>query len=255
MAAAGGEIRSYITAPDCVLCRTNGRIIDTIVDAFERGIRVCSTVKPKELSRYLLGAWDLYSKGSSTHEEFAAFDSWDQLIAYSEGREVVDREGRRSRRAGEYDTIIGLVSHYRGRIPDLAALIEANVSDFDPYAVGGTDRLCVSSVHRAKGLEWDRVQLEDDLFEVMLDREDQEENQEDWNVLYVAATRAKKALGYGRLIEVLEKAEKRLSQAGPTQTEPPIEQPDHQSAEGVTNQYPGWPADYGMGRAGIQLVP
>lgn len=60
----------------------------------------------------------------------------------------------------------------------------------------------VSTAHKAKGLEWDRVQLNDDFPEP---REDEETGElkmpstEELNLQYVAATRAKKALGYGPL--------------------------------------------------------
>ncbi|XP_047596928.1 F-box DNA helicase 1 isoform X3 [Lutra lutra] len=98
----------------------------------------------------------------------------------------------------ELEAKIAVVEKYNTRIPDLVRRIErCHIEDLDfaEYILG--------TVHKAKGLEFDTVHVLDDFVKVPCARHNLSQlphfrvesfSEDEWNLLYVAVTRAKKRL-------------------------------------------------------------
>lgn len=87
-----------------------------------------------------------------------------------------------------------LVKKHGDDIPSLLELLQRRSEGPDKA------RLTFSTAHRAKGLEWDCVRLLDDFIDPtdrnLLDNLDRRERDEEFNILYVAITRARLKLKY-----------------------------------------------------------
>ncbi|MND15772.1 putative ATP-dependent DNA helicase YjcD [compost metagenome] len=83
-------------------------------------------------------------------------------------------------------------------IPDLLTLLRLNTvkEEF------GAD-ITVSTAHRCKGLEWDNVQLYDDFPDVLDPELDTTTRDDEINLLYVASTRAMRALALNSAVEMV----------------------------------------------------
>lgn len=97
----------------------------------------------------------------------------------------------------EYQQIVDLISHYRGRLPEL---IRACNADFDASRAPGR-RVTLITTHRAKGKEWNYLRLTDDLAltDSIIEKLHSRQaltiyEREQVHLLYVALTRAKKAI-------------------------------------------------------------
>uniref|UniRef100_A0A8C3BAB4 F-box DNA helicase 1 n=1 Tax=Cairina moschata TaxID=8855 RepID=A0A8C3BAB4_CAIMO len=89
----------------------------------------------------------------------------------------------------ELQVKIAIVEKYKERIPELVQKIESCHVSREAVA----DYL-IGTVHRAKGLEFDTVLVADDFVSVPQAVRDGMYPEDEWNLLYVAVTRAKKCL-------------------------------------------------------------
>lgn len=107
----------------------------------------------------------------------------------------------------ELEVKIAIVERYRDRIPALVSSIRSS-----HVAHQGLADVLIGTVHQAKGLEFDTVCVADDFVQIpfvsgaflrrmniALDRTPEDE----WNLLYVAVTRAKKCLLMSKSLENL----------------------------------------------------
>ncbi|HHM8127008.1 TPA: 3'-5' exonuclease [Pseudomonas aeruginosa] len=98
----------------------------------------------------------------------------------------------------EMNRMIRIIKEHND-IPKLVAALRRNCTD-DPAEAD----IIVSTCHRAKGLEWDVVRLEED-FPDVFDEEKitPEQRVDEFNLLYVAVTRAKKVLVINTITQVV----------------------------------------------------
>jgi len=132
-----------LEAPDAVLTRTNAGAVRAVMAAHEAGRKVALVGGGREVLRLAEAAHRMAEGLPSGHPELVAFSTWDQVVDYAES----DPSG------SDLATSVKLVCRFG---PD--AVIEA---------VGGAvtearANLVVSTVHKAKGREWDRVRAGDD---------------------------------------------------------------------------------------------
>lgn len=161
--------------PDAILCRTNARAIQLLVEGIKAGKKVALEAKVSDIKEFAEGAQKLKS-GARTLVPYSLslFEKWDDVVDYAKtpaGRDI--------------RAMVNLVATNG---PDflLEALEKVSTKEEADYTI--------STVHKSKGLEWDRVRLESD-FKF---KEDELGNvsmrPDELRVLYVALTRAKKYL-------------------------------------------------------------
>lgn len=130
----------------------------------------------------------------------ASFDSFEALAEYADT--VQDRE------------LVGwknVVERYGRRFDHALSMIRANALQYDSADASQRNALTVVTAHRCKGLEFDRVELAENFVDTIDEetgklkdfRRANRETQEEINLLYVAATRAKHRLGVNQSIAAL----------------------------------------------------
>ncbi|MBC9927341.1 UvrD-helicase domain-containing protein [Leucobacter sp. cx-169] len=171
-----------VTAPDAVICRTNGGAIFEVLKGLEknRTVGVAGERKAQELQRLAKAAVDLQVKGRTSHPDFQAFETWDQVVEISETDEGKD-----------FAPLVKVVDRFTAeKVVD--ALERCDMASAD---------LVISTAHIAKGLEWGSVRVSKDFPEPKRnDTTDRLELQaEEARISYVTVTRAKDALDTGAL--------------------------------------------------------
>ena len=159
---------AHILTPDAVLCRTNGMVIAKTFE-FLGNSKVYIQGGTQSLTGLLKAVEDLKSGKRTSHSELSLFESWEELKDYSDTK---SGQGVKS--------LVNIVERFGTR-----KLINVLYKTCDSPAKAQT---IISTVHKAKGLEWERVILADD-FKYPKDK-DSVIPAEEVNVLYVAITRA-----------------------------------------------------------------
>lgn len=168
-----------VPEPDAILCRSNGGVMSEVLTAQMVGRAVAVLGGAQELERLAAAAADLKNGRTTNHPELAAFTSWADVQDYantSDGRDL--------------KALVNLIDSHG------SATIISAVTRTVPEDTPGA--LVVSTVHRAKGREWDRVRIASDFLPPDDDAPRQEQIDEGM-LAYVAVTRAKKRLDPGLL--------------------------------------------------------
>jgi superfamily I DNA/RNA helicase len=170
-------------APDAVLCRTNGAALGMILMYQEQGIPVAmapgDASAGKDIMSFAYAARDLQAGKGTDHPDLAAFTTWKELLEYVEEEEGGSDLGR----------LVNIIN----RVGPGAA-----ISAIRNLVTKDRARVTVSTAHKAKGLEWDRVLVADDF--VPPDPElGEKADPADLMLAYVTVTRAKLELQPGAL--------------------------------------------------------
>lgn len=167
-----------VAEPDVVLCRTNATAVDRVLSAKAAGQRPHLVGGGEEVKRFAEAARDLMAEKGTTHPDLACFDTWGQVQEYVEQ----DPSG------GELKMLVHLVEKY-GVDTILRALAQMPRED--------AADIIVSTAHKAKGREWNSVQLAGDFClppKGTPDDERYEAPGSELRLLYVACTRARREL-------------------------------------------------------------
>jgi len=156
--------------PEVVLCRTNAGMIQNVIKYQALGKRVAICANDKELLAFFTGCRDLQERGKSNHPELAAFSSWAELLEWV---------SLHKEEAGSMGPQVTLVKTYTPEF--LIRTIKSCVDEASAHVT-------ISTVHRAKGREWNSVQIYSD-FPHLNDMDDA-----DLRLMYVALTRGRKTL-------------------------------------------------------------
>ena len=154
-----------IDAPDAVLCRTNAAAVQTVLTAIDAGKRPHLVGGGDEVLRFVNAARDLQCGRRTDHPELAIFESWNEVKAFSKLDEGADLK-----------LMVKLIDTFTADAIASALKHMPDEKDAD---------LVVSTCHRAKGKEWNRVKLASDFMPLS------KMGDEELRLLYVAATRAK----------------------------------------------------------------
>lgn len=166
-----------LSDPDATLCRTNAQVISETIEAQSAGKKVHMVGGSGEIEKFVKAAEDLQKGKRTMHPDLAAFENWGQVEHYS-----LTDEG------SDLRVFVKLIEQHG--CAALRAISEKTVEEIDADIV-------ISTAHRAKGREWDKVKIASD-FESILG-EDGEISQPMMMLSYVAVTRAKKFLDRGGL--------------------------------------------------------
>jgi UvrD-like helicase family protein len=167
--------------PNTILCRTNAGVMSNLVTHQNNGARTYVVGGTKELEILLDNVKRLKRGIPSELPEFYGFANWNEVVQHVE--EEHD-EGLR--------LLVKLVAQYGED-----RLLQALRSCVDSESAA---QIIVSTAHKAKGCEWDVVQLDRD-FDSAFSKQDRAEQQgSKWDLeaegrlFYVAMTRAKSAV-------------------------------------------------------------
>lgn len=167
---------------DAVLARTNAGALDEAVKALEHGRKVYVMGGAEPLVRLIENAWKLHS-GKKGSGELAVFSNWDELKSAAQGN------GSEDYGDPSLQILVRLIEERGDRVLPMCTRLRECVDS--PAGA----QLTVSTVHKAKGLEWPRVLVASD-FNRFIRRElgVARRNLEEGCVIYVALTRARHQL-------------------------------------------------------------
>jgi hypothetical protein len=168
---------------DAILCRTNAATITRLLDTQAEGRPVHLVGDGKELLSFARAAEQLKNGRKTSHPELVCFDSWTEVQDYVEH----DPSG------SELALLVGLIEKFGA--DKIVEAIDGSV----PEGPGVTT---ISTTHKSKGREWERVLVDASMGEFG-------ESDEELRLRYVAFTRAQYALDLTDYAEGLARAEER----------------------------------------------
>jgi superfamily I DNA/RNA helicase len=180
------ENGDFMTEGDtCVICRTNSGIIQTIIDGMKKGIRY-KTLRPA--GEILKEALDILkikkAKGKKVAKKDLSTKEWSDFT-YSQ----LKRETTRKDVDPRLKMAFNLVEKHGSELEDVTKEISNNRRKKKGHFV------FITTVHTAKGLEWDKVILNNDFTPYLVFKDkDRGKYEEEVNLYYVAMTRAKEVL-------------------------------------------------------------
>lgn len=170
--------------PDVAICRTNvGAIVEVVEGQKSHRTVAIAGDKGYELLRMAKGALELQEKGRTSQADFQIFESWDQLVEFSETED-----------GAELEAFVGMVDKFGA-----AGIVDAVEACVRP---GQRADLTVSTAHSSKGMEWGNVQVGNDFArpkKVSNDEARHTLRAEEARLAYVTVTRAMNLLGSGSL--------------------------------------------------------
>ncbi|KRA37917.1 MULTISPECIES: UvrD-helicase domain-containing protein [unclassified Nocardioides] len=166
--------------PNVVLCRNNSTVIGELFLGLEAGKKVGVIGDGRDLLAVADAAASLKAGRTTDHEEFSLFGTWGEVVEYAE--------------SGDDPNLLMLTKIVDEHGP---AAIKAAISRATD--VKGAD-LVLSTAHKAKGGEWDRVRLAGDFAKTKyVDGGMTIPPREELMLCYVAVTRAQDVLDRGVL--------------------------------------------------------
>lgn len=162
--------------PDAVLCRTNASTIAEAMKAREDEKKFAVVGGTREIESFAKAARDLQQGIGTEHPDLSAFKTWLQV------KEYVAEDG-----GSDLKVFVNLIDTYGwATVMELAAeAVDEQYAD-----------IILSTAHKAKGREWDKVRISADFKAPEADPEtgEQKLNRAEAMLAYVAVTRAKKVL-------------------------------------------------------------
>lgn len=173
---------------DAILCRTNARAMELLISGLAAGDKVSLQADHSRLSRFIDAATALkQGKKVTDVPELAWFNTWSDVHEYCETNDGSDIK-----------PLVKLVDDH-GTNPLKKALEKITPLHEADYVI--------STAHKAKGLEWNRVHLEDD-YQFKLNKLDHKISPEELRLLYVACTRAKLSLNIHHIYDLVQQLKK-----------------------------------------------
>lgn len=164
---------------DAVLCRSNAGVISAALAAGQAGRAVYVQGGVAPILELVNDVERLESGQEARTADLAPFMNWSSVVEFAETEE-----------GGGFRTLVRLVKNYG--VPELKKILGRIL------AIPSPETLTVSTTHKAKGLEWDFVRVENDFGAVIPDKDEDGEQKDiplpDRRLFYVACTRAKRFL-------------------------------------------------------------
>ncbi len=168
---------------DAILCRTNAAAMAQLLAGLKNGHKVALQADADRILNFCQAAESLKAgKPAYGVPELAYFYSWGDVQDYSETTEGSDLK-----------TLVKLVDDHGTNVLTRAVNSLSNVADAD---------YVISTAHKAKGLEWGRVQLDDDFY-YDVTTHGVKISPEELRLLYVACTRAKDNLDIANIKDLI----------------------------------------------------
>lgn len=174
---------------DAILCRTNARAMELLLSGLLNNDNVSLQADHARLGRFIDAA-NMLKQGKRVTDvpELAWFNTWNDVHEYCETNEGSDIK-----------PLVRLVDEH-GIAPLKKALHCITPLEQADYVI--------STAHKAKGLEWERVQIEDD-YQFKINAHDYKISDEELRLLYVACTRAKQTLNIHHINDLIDQMKKK----------------------------------------------
>ncbi|MFJ6578024.1 UvrD-helicase domain-containing protein [Streptomyces sp. NPDC091368] len=192
-----------------VLCRTNGGAIAEIFKLLDQSKKVALVGGKNSLVELAKAAGNLKAGNRATHPDLVLFQTWDELVEYAED----DPDGQ------DLLPLVEIIEKH-GVTKVLDAMNRLHAED--------DAEVTLSTAHKAKGREWDRVRIADDFREPVSHERDLEGNTlpgelslDDARLAYVAVTRARRHLDLGGLSWIDDHPDGRPGEVPPRRPQPP----------------------------------
>jgi len=174
-----------IKVKDCVLSRTNAPLMKTCLALLRKGIS--SYVEGRDVGKQLITIIDDLNS-NDINDFYTKLDAW---LAYRQAKVTGYNAGRAIEQATDQHETLRAIAESCLTVEDIKNKINKLFLDADFVRVPSV--VC-STVHKAKGLEWDNVHLLMETFASKGRVVTPEQAQEELNIKYVSYTRAKKKL-------------------------------------------------------------
>lgn len=172
--------------PRAVLCRTNGTALEHVLRYQERGVPVAlapgDNTAGKDILSFAWAANALMNGRGTDHPDLCVFNSWGELLEFVQQEEDTD----------DLKRLVGIINRLGP-----STVIDA-IKRLTPEHQA---KVTVSTAHKAKGLEWDRVRVADDFVQTVDADGDPIRDREALMVNYVTVTRARRELDPGSLAD------------------------------------------------------
>lgn len=168
---------------DAILCRTNARAMELLLSGLVQGDKVALQADHDRIAKFVDAASQL-KQGKRVFDvpELSWFSSWQEVHEYCETHDGSDIK-----------PLVRLVDEH-GTEPLKRALAKVSPLAEADYVI--------STAHKAKGLEWHHVHIEDD-YNFKISKDQAQISVEELRLLYVACTRAQKQLNVHYLTPLL----------------------------------------------------
>ena len=169
---------------NAILCRTNARAMELLLSGLVQGNKVALQADHERLARFVDAA-NALRQGRRVFDvpELSWFNSWHEVHEYCETNDGSDIK-----------PLVRLIDEH-GTEPLKRALAKIT-----PFAQAD---YVISTAHKAKGLEWHHVQIEDD-YNFKIQKDGAKISVEELRLLYVACTRAQSSLSVHYLLPLLD---------------------------------------------------
>lgn len=155
---------------DAILYRGNAACVHAMINAHDVGLTFHLVGGVSTIQSFTEAAGRMIRRQRPNHPELNPFESWGDVIAFS-GSDEAD---------GDLARLVRMIeTHGVAKILEVLASNDGNQHSAD---------VTISTAHKAKGCEWNRVQIGHDF--------SPQPSDEEKRLLYVAATRAKNALDH-----------------------------------------------------------
>ena len=173
------QIKSKIgnASPNAIITRTNAMLVAMVVRELENDGRPYVEGGTQELLRLLEGVSALQRNQRCDQPEFFGFKNWSEFLTFAKSDE-----------GAEWRMLVGLVEEYT---------VDTLIQTLTSVAENARESTVIlSTTHKAKGREWDHVELTDD-FNIEAKSQEaaiSDHEREELRIMYVALTRAKQSL-------------------------------------------------------------
>ncbi|MFF5931577.1 UvrD-helicase domain-containing protein [Streptomyces hydrogenans] len=173
--AIGESGLGRVEVPDAVLCRGNADALAEVLRFLDAGVPVALAGGGAPLLKIAEAAVDLKAGRRTAHHELYLFSSWGEVQEYAEQDSA----------AAELKAIVELVDTYGPQqiIAAVSRMVEEDRA-----------RVVVSTVHKSKGREWDRVRIGEGFAAVDGQGVARALHAAEARLAYVAVTRARRLL-------------------------------------------------------------
>lgn len=168
------SVVEIVAEPDAILCRTNAECIAQAMSFQAQGKRVAIAGGTTQIKMFTESARDLMDGKTPSHADLIAFKTWADVVEYAASDEGADLR-----------VLVRLISTY-----GVDAILEVCATSVKEDRAD----IVISTAHKAKGREWDKVRLGNDFASKDSDGEPKELGEAEIMLLYVSVTRARLVL-------------------------------------------------------------